>query len=66
MENQWNFVNPLDVFCGDDRFLFNVAEVGDLRFDLSVQDAIGAAEKNVGLDAQAGEFFDAMLGWLGL
>ena len=46
--------------------LVDVAEVGDLRLDLRLQRAVGAAEQDVGLDAEAGELLDAVLGRLGL
>ena len=65
VENQRHLVNPFDVLCSDDRFFFHIAKVGNLRFDLSVQNAVGAAEKNIGLDTQPRELFDAMLRRLG-
>ena len=61
VKNQWHFVEPLDVFGGDDGVFGNVAEMRDLRLYFSVQKTVGATKQDVRLDAQSGQFFYAML-----
>ena len=49
----------------DDGLLFNVAEGGDLLLDLAAQCAVGAAEQDVGLNADGEQLLDGVLGGLG-
>jgi hypothetical protein len=51
----------LDVARRDDRVLGDVAEVRDLRLHLRLEVFLGAAEQDVGLDAETGELLDAVL-----
>ncbi len=44
----------------------HVAEEGDLGLDLLAQELFGAAQQQVGLDADGAQFLDAVLGGLGL
>ena len=55
-----------DVLGGDDRFLVHVAEERDLPLDVVVEEAIRAAEQDVGLDADRAQVADAVLRRLGL
>ena len=63
---QRHFVNRFDVARRDDAVLLDVAEVRNFGLDLLVQRPIAAAEQDVGLDAEAGQLLDAVLGRLGL
>src|SRR5713226_2590875 len=65
VKDHGNLVDPLDVLRRDNRIFLDIAEMGDLRFQLLVQEAIGSAEEDVRLDSYSGEFFDAVLGGLG-
>ena len=65
-EHQRNFVNVLDVFRGDDSLFWNAAEQRDLRLEVRSQVAVSAAKQNVRLDADLAQFFDRVLGGLGL
>ena len=65
-EDDGHFVDRGDVFGGDDGFVFDVAEQGDLRLDVFGEEAVGAAEQDVGLNSDAEQFFDRVLGGLGL
>ena len=65
-EHQRHFVDARDVLGGDDRFLVDVAEQRDLALDVLIEEAIGAAEQDVGLDADRAQVADAVLGRLGL
>ena len=51
---------------GDDGFLVDVAEQRDLALDVLVEEAVGAAEQDVGLDADGAQVADAVLRRLGL
>ena len=46
--------------------LFDVAEEGDLALELAGERAVGAAEEDVGLDADGEHLLDGVLGGLGL
>ena len=59
-------VDALRVERGDDRFLADVAEQGDLRALALGQLAVAAADDDLGLDAEAGQLAHAVLGRLGL
>ena len=61
-----HFVDGGHGFGADDGLLFHVAEGGDLLLDLAAQGAVGAAEQDVGLDADREQFFDRVLRGLGL
>ena len=65
-EHQRHFVDRRDVLGGDDRFLVDVAEQRDLALDVGVEEAVGAAEQDVGLDADRPQIADAVLRRLGL
>ena len=66
MEDQRDFIDPFHVLSGDDRLFFHVAEMGDLRLNLPIEEAIRAAKQNIRLDPQTGKFFNAMLSRFGL
>jgi type II secretory pathway component PulM len=51
---------------GDHGLLVHVAEQGDLALDLLVEEAVGAAEQDVGLDADRAQVAHAVLRRLGL
>ncbi len=65
-EGEGNLVDAGDVACGDDGGLFDVAEESDLLAHLAGDGAVGAAEEDVGLDADGEHLFDGVLGGLGL
>ncbi len=54
------------VFGGDHRLLVDVAEQRDLALDVLIEEAIGPAEEDVGLDADRPKIADAVLRWLRL
>ena len=56
----------LDVFRGDHSLFWNAAEQRDLRLEVRSQVAVSAAKQNVRLDADLAQFFDRVLGGLGL
>ena len=55
-----------DVLGRDDRFFVDVAEERDLPLDVGVEEAIGAAEQDVGLNADRPQIAHAVLRRLGL
>ena len=65
-EGQGTFVDAGDVAGGDDGALLDVAEEGDLALHLLRQEAVGAAEEDVGLDSDGEQLLDGVLGGLGL
>ena len=65
-EHERHFVDRRHVLRGDDRFLVDVAEERDLALDVRVEEAIGAAEQDVGLNADRPQVADAVLRRLGL
>jgi hypothetical protein len=65
-EHRRHFVNTRDVLRRDDRFFVHVAEQRDLALDLLVEDPVGPAEQDVGLDADRAQVADAVLRRLGL
>ena len=65
-EHQRHLVDARDVLGGDDRFFVDVAEERDLPLDVLVEEPIGAAEQDVGLDADRAQVADAVLRRLGL
>ena len=65
-QHQRHFVDRRDVLGRDDRFLGDVAEQRDLALDVGVEEPIGAAEQDVGLDADRPQIADAVLRRLGL
>ena len=65
-EIERDFVDGRDVAGDDDGLLFDVAESGDLGAHVAGDGAVGAAEQDVGLDADGEHFLDAVLGGLGL
>ena len=65
-EGERNFVDAGDVAGGDDGGLFDVAEEGDLLAHLARDGAVGAAEEDVGLDADGEHLLNRVLGGLGL
>ncbi len=64
-QDQRHFVDRRDVLGGDDGFLGDVAEQRDLPLDVGVEEPIGAAQEDVGLDADRPQVADAVLGRLG-
>jgi hypothetical protein len=65
-EVQGHLIDRSHVFGGDHRPLLEIAEERDLALDLVGEEAIGAAQQNVGLDADGEQFLDRVLGRLGL
>src|SRR5579859_2811544 len=65
-KDQRNFIDRSNILGGNYRTLLHVAEGGNLRLHLLGQIAVGAAEQDVGLDPDAKQFLDGMLGRLGL
>ena len=65
-EHQRHLVDARDVLGGDDRLLVHVAEQRDLPLDVLVEEAVGAAEQDVGLDADRPQVAHAVLRRLGL
>ena len=61
-----HFVDRVDVARGDDGFLVDVTEERDLLLDVPRQRPIGAAEQDVGLDADRAQVAHAVLRGLGL
>ena len=59
-------VNGVDVFHGNDAGFGDVAEQRDFLLQVAGNVAIAAAKQNVGLNADAEHFFDAVLRRLGL
>lgn len=55
-----------DIAEGDDIFLFDVAEHRDFTAVVVVEIVFGAADDDIGLDADFAEFGDGLLGGLGL
>ena len=66
MEEQGNLVNIFHVLGGNDGVGFDVAEQGDFALDIPGKQAVAAAQEEVGLDTDAAQFLDAVLGGLGL
>ena len=66
MQHERHFVDRRDVLGRDDRFFVDVAEERDLPLDVGVEEAIGAAEQDVGLDADRAQVAHAVLRRLGL
>ena len=58
IEHQRNLVDRGHVLGGDDRLFGDVAEESDLGLDFLAQEAVGAAQQDVGLDADAEQFLD--------
>ena len=65
-ERDRHLVDARHVLRGDHRFLVDVAEQRDLPLDVRRQQAVGAAEQEVGLDADRAQVADAVLRRLGL
>src|SRR6266511_1775944 len=65
-EGERALVDAGDVARGDDGALLDVAEQGDLALHLLRQEAVGAAEQDVGLDSDGEQLLDGMLRGLGL
>ena len=66
LQHERHFVDRVDVLRGDDRFFGDVAEERDLALDVGVEEPVGAAEQDVGLDADRAQVADAVLRRLGL
>src|ERR1019366_1505344 len=60
------FVDGGNVLRRDHGFFFDVAEQGNLRLDLLRKVTVGAAEQNIRLNSDAEQFFNGVLGRLGL
>ncbi len=65
-ERRRHFVNRRHIARRDDGFFGDVAEERDLPLDVRIKKTIGAAEQDVGLDADRSEVADAVLRRLGL
>ena len=65
-EDERHLVDARDVLRRDDGFLVDVAEERDLLLDVLVEEAVRAAEQDVGLDADRAQVADAVLRRLGL
>ena len=64
--HQRDLEDVVDVLAGDHRIDRKAGEVRDLLADVTVEAGDGAADQRVGLDADAAQFLDRMLGRLGL
>ena len=64
-EAEGDLVDGGDGGGSDDGALFDVAEGGDFLLHFAGQGAVGAAEEDVGLDADGEQFFDGVLRGLG-
>ena len=62
-KDQRHFIDRRDIFGGDYRVLFDVAEECDFRFDLLGEEAISPAEQDVGLNPHAQKLFYRVLRW---
>src|SRR5207248_808506 len=60
-ENERNFVDRRHVLRRDDRFFVDVAEEGDLALDVRIEEAVGAAEKDVRLNSNRSQIANAVL-----
>ena len=65
-EHQRHLVDGVHVLGGDDRLLRHVAVEGELGLDVGGEVAVGAAEQDVGLDADGAQLAHAVLHGLGL
>ena len=65
-QDEGHLVDRIDVLGGDDRLLRHVAVEGELRLDVGGEVAVGAAEEDVGLDADRAQLAHAVLHRLGL
>ena len=65
-EHQRHLVDAGHVLGGDDRLFVDVAEERDLALDVLIEEAVGAAEQDVGLDADGAQVAHAVLRRLGL
>src|SRR4029077_15552302 len=54
VKDQRHLIDPFDILGRDHGFLFYVTEMGYLRLDFSIEDAVRPAQKNVRLDTQSG------------
>ena len=66
LQHERHFVDRVDVLRGDDGLFGDVAEERDLALDVGVEEPVGAAEQDVGLDADRAQVADAVLRRLGL
>ena len=66
VEGQGHLVDVLHVHGRDDGFFRDVGEEADFIFEILAEIAVGPAEKDVRLDADAPQLLDRMLGGLGL
>ena len=65
-QRERHFVDRRDVLGRDHRLFVDVAEQRDLLLDVARQDAIGAAQQDVGLDTDRSQVAHAVLRGLGL
>ena len=65
-EDERHLVDVVDVVGGDHAVDREAGEEGDLAADLTVEAALGAADQGVGLDADAAQLVDRVLGRLRL
>ena len=65
-QHQRHLVDARDVLRRDDGLFVDVAEERDLSLDVLIEEAIGPAEQDVGLDADRAQVADAVLRRLGL
>ena len=65
-EDERDLVDGVDVLGRDDRLLGHVAVEGELRLEVGGEEAVGAAEQDVGLDADGAQLAHAVLHGLGL
>ncbi len=65
-EGQGTLVDAGDVASGDDGLLLDIAEKRNLALHLLRQEAVGAAEQDIGLDSDREQLLHRVLGGLGL
>ena len=65
-QDERHLVDARDVLGGDHRFLVDVAEQRDLALDVLIEESVGPADEDVGLDADRAQVPHAVLRRLGL
>src|SRR6185437_5370331 len=64
-EHEWDLVNRVDIFGGNDSADVHIAEERNLLFDFLRQRALRAAQQDIGLNTNSPQFLNAVLGGLG-
>ena len=64
-KHERHLINARDILGRDDRLFIDVAEQRDLALDVLIEEAVGPAEKDVGLNADGAQVRHAVLRRLG-